>query len=145
MTSCTAQAPGFSMQSGPIPSFLLFHYRSQLCQIYGHEWLWDTEQKTLAINLGGFGGDCFPEGFYNLILIANPMKQKYRNYTHGDKKNWTKTSLLLVEASLLLRKERKFSDEKIKALLNAISNIVATWGCWALEMWLILIEMYRKF
>lgn len=85
------------------------------------------------------------QSFDNLILTANPMRQKYRNYTHGDKKNWMRTPILLVVAFLLLRKERKLFDEKIKAFLTALSSIVATCGCRALEMWLILIEMYCKF
>lgn len=52
---------------------------------------------------------------------------------------------MLVVASLLLRKERKLFHEKIKAFLTALSSIVATCGCRALDVWLILIEMYCKF
>lgn len=48
----------------------------------------------------------------------------------------------IEETSLLLSKERKLPDEKIKAFLTALFNIVAIYGYQAFAMWLILVEMY---
>lgn len=48
----------------------------------------------------------------------------------------------IEEASLLLSKERKLFDEKIKAFLTTLSSTVAIYGYRAFATWLILVEMY---
>lgn len=56
------------------------------------------------------------------------MRQKDRNYTMAIKRKKLNEDTFIAKASLILSKERKLFDEKIKAFLTALFSAIATCG-----------------